>query len=224
MAPPAPPPPAGSTSDPSDAGGATSVPEPPDAGTPRLFDSKRFRLVDGRLVRLTKAEAARDRRRKESRRQGAVRVAIQRLKVATPAAKEQMAAMAATGMSPTAIGRAFGVDRTSIQKAMSAPEMVATIEKQRAFFRAIATEQAADVILDTFGRIKGALENDDPKAFDAYTRGLAALERTGASASGENKPASVNVAVGVQTSMSAEERAELLREFRRTVAIEGERG
>lgn len=141
-------------------------------------------------------------------------------RIVTPQHQEQMAAMKANGLTDRAIGRAISLSPTSVRDHLAKPEVQATVEKHRAMFRMYASEQAAGIVHKAFTRVSEALDEGDPKAFDAYTRGISALERTSASASGENKPGQVNVAVGVGIQMAPEERDELLAAFRRTVIEE----
>ena len=213
----------------SDAGGATSVLIPghtsdsaagPDSRTPKLFDSRRYTVdpATGRLRKLTLAEKYRGTKRAKAQAQAT----RNRAKLETPAIKEQMAAMAAVGVPKKAIARAFNLTETSVTSALQRPDMDALVAKHRAFFRTQALEQAAGILHKAFSLADKALDDEDAKSFDAVTRGISALERTAASAAGENKPASVNVAVGVGVTLSEDEKAELMREFRKTVAIEGE--
>ena len=132
-----------------------------------------------------------------------------------------MAAMKANGLTDRAIGRAIKLSPTSVRDRLAKPELQAVIEKHRLLFRAFATEQSSQIAHKAYSRAKEALDDGDPKAFDAYTRGISALERTSASASGENKPGAVNVAVGVGIQMDPSERDELLAAFKRTVIEQG---
>lgn len=129
--------------------------------------------------------------------------------------------MAAAGMNAHEIGRAMLLARTTIDDQIKSPELQARLQRWRELFRAQALEQAQGIQIKAWTLANQALDEGDAKSFDAVTRGISAMERVAASASGENKPASVNVAVVNQT-MTAEERTELMREFART--IEAERG
>ena len=106
------------------------------------------------------------------------------------------------------------------QQKSTAARTVAEALKQQEALDATLLAKAQEVQAKAWERVDGALDERDAKAFDAYTRGLAAMERMSASAAGENKPVPTQVAVINQTALSAEERDELLREFRASVALE----
>ena len=127
-----------------------------------------------------------------------------------------LAVMKASGMRDKEIGRAMQLSPSTVRAHTSTPDALAHIERWRRLFRSEALERAQGVQGDAWARVAGSLERDDARAFDAYTRGLHAIERIAASASGENKPAVTQIAVLNQT-MSGEERAELMRAFRATV-------
>jgi hypothetical protein len=208
VAAPAPPAPAGLTSDPPVAGAATSAP---------LFDKRQFTVdpATGRLRRLTREE------KKEALRRARMRRSL--AKPLTPRDIELMGAMAAAGANPGEMARAFKRTPTAVRQHLAKPELQKIIEDHRLRFRAQAIEQAEAIQHKAWSLADEALEMKDAKMFDAVTRGIAAMERTAASASGENKPAALNVNVGVQTVVSPEERAELLAAWKATV-LEADRG
>ena len=142
-------------------------------------------------------------------------------KIVTPQMEEQMAAMRAAGMSELAVARSFPLSRTCVRDHLAKPELQAIVEKHRAMFRALAAEQAAGIVHKAFTRAEQALDENDAKGFDAYTRGIRSLESSAASVAGENKPGAVNVAVGVGIQMAPEERDELMAAFRKTVVEQG---
>jgi hypothetical protein len=197
-------------SDTSAAGGATSRP---------LFDKRRFAIRDGHLVKLTAAERKAIDPKYGKRPKESTGYANRRI---DDRERGAIAVLKAAGLSNAETSRALRLRRTTVDHAVKTDALQAEMTRWRTLFRAQALEQAQAIQLKAWTLAEDALDAGDAKSFDAVTRGIAAMERTAASASGENKPAQVAVGVNVQTSLSADERDELLREFRKTLALDGE--
>lgn len=134
---------------------------------------------------------------------------------------DEMAVMKAAGFSDERIARVLERSFNTVKGVLKRPDVQEHIRGLREILRTGSLSMVLRTQEALTERLADSLVRDDAKATDSYARAARSLEAVAASASGENKPASVNVAVGVQTAMSPDERDELLREFRRTITAEG---
>lgn len=106
--------------------------------------------------------------------------------IVTPALETQIASMVAVGgVSQTQAARATGVAVTTVQSILKKPEVQRTIAEMREATREISLSKAVAVAESSWDWLAEVVKSRDSRAFDQITRGLAALERTSSSASGE---------------------------------------
>lgn len=127
--------------------------------------------------------------------------------------------LAAQGLSQAAIGRALDRGKAAVGEILRTPGFAARVTAMREHLREAALGTVVQVREALAERLAGAITDNDAKATDAYARAFNALERTAASASGENKPQPAQVAV--QVNVNAEEADELVRAYRARVLAEG---
>ena len=129
-----------------------------------------------------------------------------RNRAATVVDEANIAALPAAGVSRNKIVEVLDLTKTRVDEILRRPEVREFAGRVR---QAIQVQQLATVqeTLDSTSQwLQDVIKLRDPRAFDAITRGLAALERVASSASGENQRQSVAVAHTLDTNVSAEAR------------------
>ena len=185
--------------------------------------AKRWALEDGKYRPLTPDEFERRRAARQSAGQKA-RWKRRRKRPVDDLEKDKIAVMSAAGLRDKEIGRAILLDEHTVAKyRREDPQVKAHIEVYRTMFRTEALAKAQAIQTKAWTKIDDSLEAGNAKDFDAFTRGLHAMEKISASASGELRPAQTQVAIINQATLSSDEREELLREFRASVMADQKR-
>lgn len=103
----------------------------------------------------------------------------------TPAVVDQVATLAAGGVSTRKTAEVLRLSPTTITQIKSREEVRDLIAKLRETIRGVALEAISRGQSEAWDWLHEIVETKDPKAFDLVTRGLAALEKVASSASGE---------------------------------------
>ena|SRR5690349_4475511 len=110
---------------------------------------------------------------------------------------ERAIVLLASGVPQNEVARMFGVHRQTIHKYMKDPEAQERLELWRNTVKATVLMRAAEgTVSKAFDMADRAIKDNDPKGFDATTRGIAALEKASASASGEGRKVELTGADG----------------------------
>ena len=110
-----------------------------------------------------------------------------RRKLPTVQDQERIAVLRSQGVPVHQIGKALGVHITAVAQALKDPGVIGQIQVIRERLRGINLVSAHAIAEKAWTLAENAIENDDAKSFDAATRGLHAMEKIAASASGENQ-------------------------------------
>jgi hypothetical protein len=116
----------------------------------------------------------------------------------------------AFGLSQERIAQALDVSKSYVQTILRRPDVG---ELATSYRQAIIVQQMAHVVSlndKAWTAADAALSAGDTRGFDAVTRGLAAMEKIAASASGENRPKPL---VAVQNNVSVEAIDDELRQL-----------
>lgn len=130
------------------------------------------------------------------------RVRRRRQKSVTEVDAQSAAAMHAMGLPKTKIAKVLDLPLGRVSEVLDRPGIAEMRDRMREAIRVQTLGAVQQVQEQTWGWLAEVVARKDPRAFDAITRGLAALERTASSASGENRKieATLNHAVdGVTT-------------------------
>lgn len=101
--------------------------------------------------------------------------------------------MLAAGFPQHEVAQTFGVARQTIWKYMKSPEAQEQLQAWRDQIKTTIIRRAAEgTVARAFDMADRALKDDNQKGFDATTRGIAALEKATASASGEGRKVEVS--------------------------------
>lgn len=103
----------------------------------------------------------------------------------TPAVVDQVAAMTAMGVSAKKAAEALNLSSSTINKIRGQAEVKVLIGRLRESIREVALSHIAKTQEATWAWLSKVISAEDPKAFDAITRGLSALEKISSSTSGE---------------------------------------
>ena len=135
---------------------------------------------------------------------------LRKRRVRTEADAISAAALVAAGLSRQRISTALGVSMAMVEGIAKDPGMHAFITKVREAIRAetlAGLQTVQGPILDWIG---DSVNGKDAKTFDYVTRGLSALEKVAASASGETRPQPTTVNVVGNVTAEAHELIEAL--------------
>ena len=100
--------------------------------------------------------------------------------------ESKVAVMTAAGIGAIPMGKALGIGHNTIYTIQARPQVQAQIEEVRLRLRDIVMQQQETITTKAYEWLGSVVDKkDDPKAFDALTRGLGNMERTAASVSGE---------------------------------------
>ena len=146
---------------------------------------------------LTKAAARLRRKEEQARRAGAATTAVMmtgpsktgpktRRKLPTAQDLERIAVMRSQGIAVDRIGAALQVHKGSVREALKDPSVKGQIAFFRERLRGTQIVAATAIAQKAWEKAELALEQEDAKSWDAYTRGIHAMEKVAASASGEN--------------------------------------
>lgn len=100
---------------------------------------------------------------------------------------ERLAVMRSQGVTVQQIGKALGVHYGSVIQALKDPMVIGQIQVFRERLRGTNVIAAHAIAEKAWSKAEVALDAEDAKSFDAYTRGIHAMEKVAASASGENQ-------------------------------------
>lgn len=129
-----------------------------------------------------------------------------RNRAATAVDAANVAALAAAGVSRHKISEVLDLTKTRVDEIIRRPEVREFAARVR---QAIQVHQLATVHETMDGArdwLSEVVRNRDSKAFDSVTRGLAALEKVAASASGENQRQTITSVHTLDSEISAEAR------------------
>ena len=127
----------------------------------------------------------------------------------TPADDLAVAQMRGVGIKRTAIAKILGMSVDTVDAILKRDDVKDLTVRIREATRTMTLNTALQASAKAHDWVMETIDKRDAKSFDAVTRGIAALEKTGASASGENKPAGVQVAV-INQQQSSDEARELI--------------
>lgn len=114
--------------------------------------------------------------------------------------KTQIAMMTAAACSTAEISRGLKLSRDRVSAILGQADTQGLVEDFRKLVRAHALSESLDIAVKGMRWVNEAIDNREAKEFDLVTRGLSNMEKVWSSASGENKPAGVQVAVINQSS------------------------
>mgnify|MGYP001568526590 CR=1 FL=1 len=103
----------------------------------------------------------------------------------TPAVVDQVATLAAGGVSTRKTAEVLRLSPTTITQVKNREEVRDLITKLRETIRGVALEAISRGQEQAWSWLNEIVEAKDPRAFDYVTRGLSALEKVASSASGE---------------------------------------
>ena len=114
--------------------------------------------------------------------------------------KTQIAMMAAAAVKPGAISRGLRLSKARITQILGQSDTQGMVDDFRKILRAHALSSSLDISVKGMKWLNEVLDNRDddkmaPKAFELISRGMSNMEKVFASASGENRPQGVQVAV-----------------------------
>jgi len=109
--------------------------------------------------------------------------------------KTKIAMMAAAACSVEAIARGLLMSQERVRGILSQVETKGLAEDFRKIVKAHALSESIDIAVKGMAWVQETIDNREPKAFDMVARGLSNMERVWSSASGENRPQGVQVAV-----------------------------
>ena len=110
-----------------------------------------------------------------------------------------VAALAAEGIPIRAIANGLGVAASRVKTALKLPETQLEIAKRRELSKQISSHMLPSITAKGYALAEAAADTGDARSFDAATRGLHALEKIGASVSGEDKKYQVEHSGAVDT-------------------------
>ena len=113
--------------------------------------------------------------------------------------------LAAEGRPASKIARLTAIHYDAVKATLARPEVQLDIAKRREFIRAASLTRLSELTPPAWEMAKECIENRDTRGFDATTRGLAAMEKIGVSASGEAQRVEHSGSVHVDTKPAAEE-------------------
>ena len=129
----------------------------------------------------------------------------------TAAQTAQVAELRANGMWVKSIAATLGKSNSQISAALALPETQLEIARRRELSKQISMAALPAVSSEGWVMAHEMAVKRDAKGFDATTRGLAALEKIGVSASGEERKISVEHSGSIETaSTSAVEQLKVL--------------
>ena len=112
--------------------------------------------------------------------------------------------MLASGSKQGEVARVFGITRQTLWKYLKDPRAQEELEAWRATVkRTILMRAAEGTVSQAFDMADRATKDNDHKGFDATTRGIAALEKASASASGEGRKVELTGAEGGPVQLDA---------------------
>ena len=131
--------------------------------------------------------------------------------IQTGAGQEIPAAqMAAAGISKTRIAEALGISKSAAETILARPHVQEYVQQVREATRHITLSTVQNAQIQVGDWLRETIASRDPRAFDSITRGMHALEKTSASASGETRPGNTQVAV-INAGTLTEEAQALIR-------------
>jgi len=110
-----------------------------------------------------------------------------------------VAAMRAEGFPTRAISVGLHCSNSQVIDALRLPETQLEIAKRRELAKQVSAAAIPSVTTKGYALAEAALDEGDAKSFDAATRGLHALEKIGASVSGEDRKMQVEHSGSVET-------------------------
>lgn len=110
-----------------------------------------------------------------------------RRKLPTAQDLERIAVMRSQGLPVTSIAAGLQIHYGSVQQALKDPGVIGQIAVYRERLRGTNLVAADAIAQKAWQKAESALDADDAKSWDAYTRGIHAMEKVAASASGENQ-------------------------------------
>ena len=130
--------------------------------------------------------------------------------VPSPAELEAVAEMASAGASRRSISNDLYRSEDFIAKILARPDVIAYMGRCREAIRSVTLDGMVKIQQDAVTWAQQIADaKDDPKALELVTRSMSNMERVAASASGENKPASIVVDNRSVTITGDEELAQL---------------
>lgn len=112
---------------------------------------------------------------------------------------DRVAMLLSAGFEQKEIAGMFGVTRQTIWKYMKSPDAQEQLQAWRDQIKLTVVRRAAEgTVAKAYDMADRATKDDNHKGFDATTRGIAALEKASASASGEAKRLEVDANVQAQ--------------------------
>jgi len=105
----------------------------------------------------------------------------------TPSVVSQVLSMKAEGLNDREVGRAIGLNNTTVAEIARKPENHAEIVARRSWLKTRTAQRLEALIEPAWDMAQKAAEQGDAKSFDSATRGLYAAEKISASVAGENQ-------------------------------------
>lgn len=102
-----------------------------------------------------------------------------------PGVLDQVAAMAATGISQAKIARVLGAAPATVSDLLDLPQVQEAIQNFRAGLRHDTVQRLSAMHGGLMDWLQGTIKARDGKSFDQVSRGVFALEKTAASAAGD---------------------------------------
>ena len=120
--------------------------------------------------------------------------------------------MRGTGVAISRIAQTLGTSETTVQRILDKPHIQEFVKQVREATKPIVLANIHQASIAAGEALQDVLVDKDYKAFDMLTRGIYSMEKTAASAAGENKPVPANVQVAVVNQQAeSDEAKQLLR-------------
>jgi len=103
--------------------------------------------------------------------------------------------MKSLGVSTHKIADMLRMSRASVNTILARPQVQEFISQTREAIRHVTLAQVQQAQENIGTWLQEVIQSRDPKAFDAISRGVLALEKTSSSASGENRPVGTQIAI-----------------------------
>jgi len=120
--------------------------------------------------------------------------AERKLRFNRPEVRHAIAVQDAMGMTTMQIAQSLQITRTQVQLVRANPDIQQLTQELRQAVRLVQQQSVMAQTQQAWTRASEALTAADARSYDAYMRGLAAMEKISASAAGEHKPASIQIA------------------------------
>lgn len=146
---------------------------------------------------------------------GKIRTVGMRVKAMRPinvGDEQTVGQMHGLGMSNMRIAQALGMSHTTVAQILQKPDIAEFARQIRETTKPIVLANIQRAVITAGAKLNEVLDNEKYKDFDMLARGMYSLEKTAASAAGENKPVAANVQVAVVNQQAeSEEAKQLLR-------------